>query len=150
MIFDTLENHALYAPSGSRLAVAFQFLRENDLAALPIGRVEIAGDEIFALVQEYTTKTLEQAAWEAHRAYIDLQYVVSSAERMGFANLASLEPGAYVAEKDYLSASGTANFVDVFAGAYTIFFPQDAHMPGLSVTTPQRVRKVVIKIRLEE
>ena len=33
----------------------YEFLRNTDLKALPLGRVDIDGDEVFASVQEYTT-----------------------------------------------------------------------------------------------
>ena len=41
---------------------AFTFLRETDLASLPIGRTEIDGDEVYASVQSYTTMTVEECA----------------------------------------------------------------------------------------
>ena len=140
MIFDTLEHWARYAAPESRLALAFKFLRDTDLNALPIGRTEIDGDRLYALVQEYTTRPLEEGKWEAHRRYVDVQYVQHGQERMGFANLAVMTAGQYQPEKDFLALSGEGNFVDVFAGAFVVFFPQDAHMPCLCVKSPQTVR----------
>ena len=55
---------------------AFTFLRETDLASLPIGRTEIDGDEVYASVQSYTTMTVEECAFESHLEYFDVQYVV--------------------------------------------------------------------------
>ena len=57
---------------------AFTFLRETDLASLPIGRTEIDGDEVYASVQSYTTMTVEECAFESHLEYFDVQYVVLS------------------------------------------------------------------------
>lgn len=149
MIFDTLDQWARYAAPESRLATAFKFLCETDLNTLPIGRTEIDGDHLYALVQEYSTRPLEEGKWEAHRRYADVQYVQHGQERMGFANLAVMTADEYLPEKDFLSLSGEGNFVNVFAGAFVVFFPQDAHMPCLCVKTPQPVRKVVLKLLLE-
>lgn len=150
MIFDTLDNAARYALPGSPLSAAFEFLRSHDLNALPVGRMEIDGDRLYALVQEYLSKPVEQGKWEAHRNYIDVQYIVRGEERMGFANLASLHIGEYVAEKDFLPLSGKPNFVDLSAGSFTVFFPEDGHMPGLYLDKPEPVRKVVLKIKLPQ
>jgi YhcH/YjgK/YiaL family protein len=38
--------------------------------------------------------------------------------------------------------------VDVFAGSFVVFFPEDAHMPGMAAGSPEPIRKVVVKINL--
>jgi YhcH/YjgK/YiaL family protein len=148
MIFDTIENYARYAGLGSNLFAALKFLRENDLAALPVGRQELDGDKLYLLAQEYTTKPVEAGRWEAHRKYIDIQYMVSGSERMGFANLRTMQLGEYNPEKDFQALTGSGNFVDVFHGSFAIFFPEDAHMPTLAVGAPEQVRKVVMKVKI--
>jgi YhcH/YjgK/YiaL family protein len=149
MIFDTLDNHARYAGLGHNLPAALKFLMENDLTSLPIGRMEIDGDNLYALVQEYVTKPLEQGLWESHRKYIDVQYMVSGQERMGIANLHAMRLGEYVPEKDFQPMSGMGNHLDVFAGSFVIFFPDDAHMPGLQTHEPELIRKVVLKVKIQ-
>lgn len=42
-----------------------------------MGRHEIDGDRVFALVQNYTTNPIEGALYEAHRRYSDIQFVFS-------------------------------------------------------------------------
>jgi YhcH/YjgK/YiaL family protein len=110
--------------------------------------MDIDGDNLYALVQEYVTKPVEQGVWEAHRRYIDVQYMVSGTERMGVANLRVMRLGEYSAEKDFQPMIGTGNFLDVFAGAFVIFFPEDAHMPGLQASQPEFIRKVVLKVKI--
>jgi beta-galactosidase beta subunit len=44
-------------------------------------------------VQECNTEPAEEGVWEAHREYIDIQYIVQSCERMGFANLRTMHLG---------------------------------------------------------
>jgi YhcH/YjgK/YiaL family protein len=148
MIFDTLDKHALYSGLGYNLPAALKFLLETDLTSLPIGRMDIDGDNLYALVQEYVTKPVEQGVWEAHRKYIDVQYMVSGTERMGVANLRTMQLGEYVAEKDFQPMRGLGNHLDVFAGAFVIFFPADAHMPGLQTHRSELIRKVVLKVKI--
>jgi len=150
MIFDTIDNHVRYDGLGYNLAAALTFLRENDLAALPLGRVDIDGDNLYALVQVYVTRPVEQGLWEAHRRYIDVQYMFRGRERMGFANLSAMQLGEFVPEKDFQPLTGVGNFVDVFAGAFVIFFPEDGHMPGLCQGTPEPVRKIVLKVKIKK
>jgi biofilm protein TabA len=146
MIFDLLANHTRYTGLGPNLAAAFDFLANTNLAALKPGRIDLKGEALYVLVQEYTTKPAEQGLWEAHRRYIDVQYILSGHERMGFAQLSTMQLGDYVPERDFQPMSGSGHTLDVFPGAFVIFHPQDAHMPGLAVNIPEPVKKIVVKV----
>jgi YhcH/YjgK/YiaL family protein len=149
MIFDTLGNVDIYNAINPRFGKSFQYLRENDLAHLPVGRMDLEGGNLYVLVQEYTSKAPEQGVWEAHRHYIDIQYMVSGMENMGFASIHSLSSGVYIPERDFQPLSGEGNIVTVFPGSFVIFFPQDGHKPGLFVKEPALVRKVVFKVKID-
>jgi len=99
-------------------------------------------------VQEYETKPRELGFWEAHRQYMDIQYVASGVELMGFANLNYLRVGGYDESKDFVPGFGEGTFFEMHAGTFTIFAPQDAHMPGIATGNPQPVRKIVMKVRV--
>ena len=148
MIFDTLDQYARYTILGGSFPAAMKFLMENDLTSLPAGRIEIDGDNLFAVVQEYLTKPARQGLWEAHRRYIDIQYIASGQERMGFANLQTMQLGEYFPEKDYQALTGAGNYLDAFARSFAIFVPEDGHMPGLCIKAPEAVKKVVLKVKL--
>jgi YhcH/YjgK/YiaL family protein len=113
-----------------------------------MGRTDIDGDNLFALVQEYDTKPAEQGKWESHRKYIDVQYILSGRERMGFANIYRMDLGEYLPEKDFQGMGGEGNYVDLSAGDFAIFFPEYGHKPGLCATAPEKVKKVVIKVKI--
>ncbi len=153
MITDRLANAALYRRLHPRLAAALDWLSATDLATVPLGKTLIDGENVFALVQEYTPKDAAQVKLEAHREYWDLQYVVDGAERMGWVNLAEvsvLEP--HDAERDVAFFSGTASFVRVPAGSFAVFGPEDVHMPGVCLAGEGEagvVRKIVVKVRGE-
>lgn len=147
MILDTLANAGRYTLLAPRIAAALKFLRDNDCAALPVGKTPIQGDQLFALVQDNTTKPREQGQWEAHRKYIDVQFVAAGVEQMGWANIGALAvKKPYDEPTDVAFFDGPGSFVTVPAGSFTIFFPEDAHIPGVAVNDlPAAVRKVVIK-----
>jgi biofilm protein TabA len=149
MIIDLLSNAHLYAALGPRIARGFQFLAETDLLGLTVGRHEIDGDRVFALVSDYEPKPLSAGKWEAHRRYLDLQFVARGVERFGIAPIERLQPGDSIPEKDISWLTGTGDFVTLAAGQFAIVWPGDAHMPGLDAGVPGTVRKIVVKIALE-
>ncbi len=130
----------------ARLAAGFHFLQTADLTNLAPGRVDIDGDQVFAMIQEYNSKPKAEGVWEAHRKYIDIQYVVSGEEHMGYANLSQLSAGEYDAAKDFLPLHGDGSFIRLSAGMFTLFMPVDAHMPGMAVDQPVPVKKIVVKV----
>jgi YhcH/YjgK/YiaL family protein len=149
MILDSLANAAAYARLAPRLDAGFRFLRNTDLRATPAGRIEIAGPEVFAILQDYDTKPVEQGFFESHRKHIDIQYMVSGAERMGWAPIDTLRvTDPFDDAKDLIKYAGAGEWVTVREGMFTIFFPTDGHMPSimLDATGPRPVRKVVVKV----
>ena len=148
MIADALNNSLLYRGLSPRIALAFDYLCDTDFQRVATGTFEIHGRQVYAIVQEYATLELMQGAWEAHRRHIDLQYVVSGTERIGYAHRNRLAPGHYDQERDLLRLSGEGDFLTLGPGGFMLLFPDDAHMPRIAVATPAMVRKVVVKIVL--
>ncbi len=149
MIIDRIENAALYHPIHARFERAFEHIRQMDVETILAGRYELDGDNMYILVQEYNTKLKEEAKWEAHRRYIDLQYVVRGAEGMGYANIHHLQQGEYDAAKDFLPLFGEGDLVKLKSGCFVLLFPEDAHMPSMAIGNPEPAKKVVIKIAVE-
>lgn len=148
MIFDMLTNSSLYTGISPRLKTAFYYLTSTDLAALPVGRIDLDGDHVYVLVQEYLTKRSDQGFWEAHRRYLDVQYMHSGCERIDYALLNTMELGEYSEERDFQAMKGIGSPLNLVAGSFAVFFPQDAHMPGLACGMQLQVKKVVVKCEL--
>lgn len=148
MILDTLANAQRYFALGSRIETALKYLQTTDCTQLPVGKIPLQGEEIYALVQDNTTKLRADGVWEAHRRYIDVQFVAAGVEEMGYANIETLTvKQPYDDQKDYALFHGSGSYVRVPAGSFTIFFPQDGHIPGSAINEqPAAVRKVVIKV----
>lgn len=151
MIFDKLNNAKQYYCLGEKIQKGFEFLLKEDLKTLPDGRYEILGNEIYANVQSLKTKNQNLKKWEVHRDYIDIQYVISGKEKMGYGLLADFNEiiEKYDKEKDVEFLNGEKfNFVNVQEGEFTIFYPNDVHAPMLSVEDDIEIKKVIVKIKI--
>lgn len=149
MIFDSIENAEMYYGLNSRIKTAFEFIKKTNFETLNEERVEIDGDNIFAMIQKYKTRNSEDAKWEAHRKYIDIQFMVTGAENMGFVLQDYLEIiEEYNPEKDVEFLEGLGDYVQVNENEFVIFFPDDAHMPGLKIKENEMVHKVVVKVKI--
>ncbi|MEI7435464.1 MAG: YhcH/YjgK/YiaL family protein [bacterium] len=147
MIIDSIKNAALYKGTGARIQVALEYLAKTDFATMAPGRYDIDGNNVYALVQHYQTKPREKGLWEAHRRYLDVQYVAAGIESMGYAQIGSLTvTQPYSPEKDCELFAGAGDFVTARSGTFVIFFPEDGHMPCIASAEPAAVRKVVVKV----
>ncbi len=147
MILDTLSNSAYYENAHPLFAKAFEFLKTADLANLPCDRYDIQGNDLYAMIQEPEGKPQATAKLEAHRKYIDLQFVVSGNEVMGWAPVCGLGHALpFDDAKDFgLFEDKAQSWFDVRPGCFAIFFPEDAHAPNVGTG---KHRKVVIKIAI--
>ncbi len=108
--------------------------------------VSLSGDNRI-LVQQGSTKPAEGAQFEAHRNYLDIQYLVQGEEVMGWAPLDSLTPaGDYNEAKDKQMLTGHADFLTMGTGCCYVVFPEDGHMPGVHLDQPNSYTKLVIKL----
>ena len=148
MILDTLDSIDRYAGLNPRFAAAFEFLRRLGPAPA-IYRHEIDGDSAYALVQQYETRPVAGAQLEAHRRYIDIQYITRGSEAIYWAPLAGLSVTMpHDAAKDVALFAASANMIPVRvrAGQCAILFPEDAHAPCCTWDEPAEVLKVVVKV----
>lgn len=150
MIFDTLEHRELYAAISPRIKAALDYLVNTDFSTVETGRYELDGSNLFVLLQRYNSIPKEQGKWECHRKYIDIQYIASGIEQIGFSNIDGMKIiTEYNLEKDVSFLSGEGDYVTVVKGSYCIFFPQDAHLPKVAPgNIPGSVTKVVVKIKV--
>jgi YhcH/YjgK/YiaL family protein len=145
MIIDVLENVNLYREVNSKFNKAFNFLRNMDLLKLDMGKYEIEGTNIYAIVDNYFTRSKGEGLWEAHRRYIDIQFVVKNKEQMGYASLGQMQNCTeYDQEKDILFFKGTGSYFIMPAGTFVILTPQDVHMPGIAIEKSEAVKKILV------
>jgi uncharacterized protein, YhcH/YjgK/YiaL family len=147
MIIDSLSNYKSYEGLSSRFKKAFEYLASTDFSKLEPGKYEIDGTEVYASVMEGNTKLKEAGKWEAHKKYADIQFIVEGTEVMGYTYISNLEANTeYNEVKDVFFGIASGDLVTVNSGMFAVFMPQDAHMPGLCVNNPEKVKKVVVKV----
>ena len=145
MILDKLDNAARYESLHPAFAQAFKWLREQDGASLPAGRVEISGEKLYASVMHEAGRGREATRFETHRRYIDIQYLATGSDLMGWAHAREgLRSLGYDASRDLeFYTEPPSVWIPVHAGHFAIFFPEDAHAP-MAGTGP--MVKVVVKV----
>jgi YhcH/YjgK/YiaL family protein len=153
VILDRLENAGSYTALSTEIAMALDYLHRTDFSQVPDGRYELDGDRVYAIVMRYKPKPAAEAVWEAHRKYLDVQYMVAGVERMGYAPLNDGLPTqhAYDAEKDFILYDAKGDLFEVPAGSFAIFGPQDVHAPSLARASEEaatEVQKVCVKCRV--
>lgn len=151
MLTSNLKLADKYDYLSEKFAKAYEFLRTENLAVLPVGNVEIDGKEIFANVQEYTTMPWEECAFEAHDQYFDIQYVVSGKEMFGYVKREGLKESApYDAEKDlvFFEEPDCSGQILLEAGDLAVVPPEDAHKPRCIAGESCKVKKIVVKVRV--
>ncbi len=151
MIHDNIINLSRYhVPMAEQI---LGFLKNNKALELDLPEIEIAGRDLFVRPASYQTRPVEDGRFEAHAAYVDLQYVVRGAEIMQTA-----PADALVVQKEYdpnndigfFTAGRDITSVVVRAGEFAVFFPGEAHRPMCQRGRgPEQVKKLVFKIRLE-
>ena len=102
IIVDKLQNAEDYYHMHPAFEKAFVFLRQDDLAKLTAERHEIDGDHLFCIISKSPGRSRSEAKLEAHRKYIDIQYVIAGTDEMGFRPTADCKfiETSYDAEKD--------------------------------------------------
>ncbi len=148
MVLDVLPNAGVYFAIHHGFEKAFSFLRRADLPDLAPGKYPVEGTDIFALVQKNSGKRKEDANLEAHRDYIDIQFLIDGDEQTGWSPLSSckavLTPYSVEKEIEFFS-DPPQTYLALKPGMFTIFFPGDAHAPMIAEGT---VHKCVVKVRV--
>jgi len=158
MIYDGMSALPLYRGLTRGLDVAIDWVQSCDLASLEAGRVEIDGSRVFALVQEPTTKLVQDAHFEVHRRYLDLQFDLEGVEdvKVTFGDVVPCGDFDEAADKGYCDAAyagdGRVTCVSLAGGRFAVFMVGEPHMPTLAPQgeSPSRLRKVCVKILADE
>lgn len=147
MILDTLNNAAKYAGLKVGCSEAFGFLDQPGLRDLPDGKYEIAGKRVYAIVERKPGRKVTDGQLEGHRKYLDIQFVVSGDESMGWRPRAGLTNAVdYDATRDLeFFEEEPQSIVRVPPGSFAVFLPTDAHLPLIG-NGP--IHKVVVKVAI--
>ena len=131
------------------IQTALDYLRSNDFTKMETGVYEIQGKDIYAQVMDAQTGDISEKRPEVHEKYIDVQFLASGKERLGF----TPDTGKYEVEerfddRDLIFYKSVENegFIEAVPGCFNIFFPADVHPPAVASGEPMTIRKVVVKV----
>ncbi len=149
MILDKLENLEDYE-LGGLFPRAIEFLRDNDLISLPPCKIKLLGGDLVVNIQDFDGKEEKDCRMETHRDFADIQIVLGGGEeRMGWKSADDCKDilVPYNEDKDVEFYNDKADsFVTVRSGQAAIFFPTDAHQPGIAPN--QHYRKIIVKVKV--
>lgn len=152
MIFSSIYNEAEYRTYPEAIRRAVEYLKNNDFNAMEPGVYEIQGKELYAQVFDAQTGPAEEKRPEVHEKYLDVQFLASGVERLGFTK----DTGAYevderIDERDLIFYKKVEHegFIESVPGCFCVFFPSDVHRPAVASGEPMTVRKVVVKVSID-
>lgn len=148
MIYDVLENLQQYTGLFENLDTALEYLATADLQALPLGRTDIDGDNVYLTVSACTARPSEGALFETHSAYMDIHIDLAGVE------LFETALGELVEESPYDAATDTALYrADLSAacvlgpGRFLIAMTEEPHKPAVVSAEGPALKKLVVKVR---
>lgn len=135
-----------------RFRKAYDFLRNTDFDRYSEPcEIEIDGRDVYAQIQIYTSKPLQECRFEAHRTYFDIQYMAEGEEYMGFIPLDTLEEDTgYDPDNDleFFKMPSAWGRILLRKGDFAAVSPDDGHMPKCMTESPQNIKKIVVKVRV--
>lgn len=147
MIIDKIENLRCYEDVNPLFKDVADFIEANDLNALPAGKHEIKGTDLFVNVTTAKGKAPEEAVMETHKRMIDIQIPLDTFETFGYTPLCNLPDAEYNDAKDITKYPDIMadSYVTCQPGMFAVFFPQDGHAPCISAAA--EIKKVIFKVK---
>ena len=149
MIKNSLKYMKNYCNLSDRLKFALEYLEKTDLKNKPNGKYDILNDEIYINIQEYETKEDKDCKWEAHKRYIDIQYMIDGSEKIGVGDIHDFESVIpYDNDKDveFLKTNSDTETLTLNENDFVILYPFDVHRPQMKNKLVSRVKKAVVKV----
>ncbi len=146
MIKDSIKNFKSYVGICSAFDKALDLAIKMD-ENTPCGRVDV-DDDLYYNVMTFIGKDKDDAVAETHNNYIDIQFILQGKEIIGYAPKERLvNTQEYDENKDIAFWQGGFEFMLLDTLDFGIYYPQDAHAPGIAVDD-KPIKKVVFKIKL--
>ena len=145
MIISSLKNKDAVIKYIPQISSIFDFINHKLTKNIKDGRYNLDFG-IYAVIGKSQPKPKNEQLLEAHKIYIDLQYIISGKDKIGwkFMDKSFIVDTKYSKKNDIVFFSTKPDiFITLKKDDFVIFFPEDAHSP-LCGKTP--LRKCVFKI----
>ena len=149
MIKDRLTKNYADNSLSVNIKKGLDWLNSIDLINIQDGKYYIESDNLYANVQTYETK--RDANYEAHRKYIDIQYMIKGKEYVGvvsYERCKTVENYDSNRDIEFLTCNDKVEYQTLNEGEFLILYPDDAHKPSIMIDEPKKVKKVVVKVRI--
>lgn len=151
MIKDNLQHIDYYNYLTKGIQYGLKYIKNTDFSTMENGKYELVEGKIFATIQDYFSKPVEEGKFEAHKKYMDIQFIIEGEENIGVGKIEDFNVTTeYDEEKDVLFLSpideDSYKFITLKEKEFAIFLPSDVHMPSLISETSCHVKKVVLKV----
>ncbi|OFX23158.1 MAG: hypothetical protein A2033_15450 [Bacteroidetes bacterium GWA2_31_9] len=149
MIIDLIENKEKYYPIHIGIMNALKNLEnilKQDLT--PKQRIDLDND-VYYLYNETITKNKDEMKWEVHHKYVDIHYLIEGVETIGYANNFNNVNiiGTYDENSDYALFEGNGEYITLKPSMFAIFFPHEIHKPIIALNNPEKIKKIVCKVK---
>ena len=148
MILTNIKDCSRYEGLHPRFKELFDYIKSHDILNMPLGRIEIDGDNLFINNVEPEGVEASTQPMELHQTYIDVHMLFSGDETMAWLPADSIHnyTKVYDAEDDCaLTMDKPSSYVTLSPNDMVIVYPEDAHAP---VIGKGKIRKLIAKIRL--
>ncbi len=146
MIKDKLSNANRYFNLSQGIKRGLEYLLSNDISQMQDGKYEIDGKNLFINVNSYNTK--DDADWECHSEYIDIQFIKTGEEKIGICERKDcVQKTVYDSDKDIEFLTGNVGeYYRMEPYDFMIIYPEEIHKPGIKVEENIYVKKAILKV----
>lgn len=149
MIVDKIKNLKIYKNLPDNV---IEFLLKLDLSNIQMGKT-VLSDNVYVNIEEYNTKLIDNAKFESHDKYIDIQLLLKGIEAIYYTSRTGLNVDIpYSENKDITFYSDSVNkypSIRLDSSNFMMIFPHEAHAPQVAIDgKTQKVLKVVVKIKV--
>lgn len=149
MIVDRIERFQQYSRSVPEIYEVMKFAEKVKKENIPVGKYPIENG--FVLVQEGQTRRFEEADFEVHRKYLDIQILVSGTEYVEYADIKDLETKVlFDEEKDLELMRGVGCKIQIKPDMFYVLYPSDGHKPCCHENVATNYKKVLAKIKIDK
>lgn len=149
MIFSSIKNGDSFEKYPAAIQTALEYLKSHDFASMEPGVYEIQGKDIYAQVFDAMTEDVADRRPESHEKYLDVQFLVSGRECLGFTkNTGNYKVAEHIKERDLIFYESVEDegYIESRPGCFCVFFPSDIHRPQVISGEAMNLRKVVVKV----
>lgn len=151
MIFGNIRQEAAYGFLPEDLKEFFVYAASHELAGYEKGSHPIDGERFFVNIVEYETTLPENRFWEAHRKYLDVHLMLDGQEQIDLNFIQNMDQKEFVDADDFLPMDGRPNcHVVLTKDDFLICYPDDGHRTAVQVEKPERIKKAIFKVRIEQ